>query len=103
MRNMSKFSIFYVIPSQNKIFPVHEQRISPSGHQISAEITEISAEITEISLVYIGILFFEFKFSLHSEIVKFSEISAEISFPATTGISPKNEMVNPEANPCMHY
>ena len=84
---MSKFSIFSVIPSQNKIFPVHKQRISPSGHQISAEITEISP-------VYIGISFFEFKFPLRSEIAKFGEISAEISFPATTGISPKNEMVN---------
>ena len=69
-------------------FPVHKQRISPSGHQISAEITEISP-------VYIGILFFEYKFPLRSEIAKFGEISAEISFSANGGIRKKNEKVNP--------
>ena len=89
MRNMSKFSIFFCYSLSKQNFPVHKQRISPSGHQISAEITEISP-------VYIRISFFEFKFPLRSEIAKFGEILAEISFPATTGISPKNEMVNPD-------
>ena len=74
---------FFCYSLSKQDFPVHKQRISPSGHQISAEITEISP-------VYIGISFFEFKFPLRSKIAKFGEIS----FPATTGISPKNEMVN---------
>jgi len=76
---------FFCYSLSKQDFPVHKRRISPSGHQISAEITEISP-------VYIGISFFEFKFPLRSEIAKFGEIS----FPATTGISPKNEMVNPD-------
>ena len=79
---------FFCYSLSKQDFPVHKQRIPPSGHQNSAEFTEISP-------VYIGISFFEFKFPLRSEIAKFGEISAEISFLATTGISPKNEMVNP--------
>ena len=79
---------FFCYSLSKQDFPVHKQRISPSGHQISAEITEISP-------VYVGISFFEFKFPLRSEIAKFGEISAKIPFPVTTGISPKNEMVNP--------
>ena len=82
---------FFCYSLSKQDFPVHKQRISPSGHQISAE-------ITEISLVYIGISFFEFKFPLRSEIAKFGEISAEISFPANGGIRKKNEKVNPGAN-----
>ena len=87
-QNVKIFNFFcYSLSKQD--FPVHKQRISPSGHRISTEITEISP-------VYIGISFFEFKFPLRSEIAKFGEISAEILFPATIGISPKNEMVNPD-------
>ena len=46
------------------------------------------SEFTEIS-------FFEFEFSFRSELAKFGEISAEISFPANGGIRKKNEKVNP--------
>ena len=48
-------------------------------YHFPVEITEISVEITEIS-------FFEFEFSFHSELAKFDEISAEISFPGVGGI-----------------
>jgi hypothetical protein len=64
MRNMSKFSIFSVIPSQNKIFLVHKQRISPSGHRISVRDYRISVRDYRIS-------FFEFEKGFRSDFAKF--------------------------------
>ena len=78
---------FFCYSLSKQDFPVHKQRISPSGHRISTEITEISP-------VYIGISFFEFEKVFRLDFAKFIEIRSEILFPLITEINSKNGIVN---------
>ena len=61
-----------------------------------SKITEFRSKSPKFWSEFIGISFFEFEFTFHSELANFSEISAEISFPAVGRIRKKNEKVNPD-------
>ena len=86
-QNFQFFHIYTSFSVNLHHFTVTKPKFRSKKPKFRSESPKFRSGFTEIS-------FFKFEFSFRSELAKFGEISAEISFPGVGGIRYKNEKVN---------
>ena len=86
-QNFQFFHIYTSFSVNLHHFTVTKPKFRSKKPKFRSESPKFRSGFTEIS-------FFKFESSFRSELAKFGEISAEISFPGVGGIRYKNEKVN---------